>query len=222
MGSEDLSVLKEINSKTMGHFDLFLLFHNICPSCLADLEISKGIRYCEKCGFCHETTSASSSYIPLGEVRSPVSSLAHGKNLGNTLQEKGVFCVLSKANGIKDLPIRAIHIRTLVRTVEHPKLMRMISLGQNLTNEWGFSDHSDPKSIMFSNYFGNALRRVGGFIACSGLPVQLTRVVRCVFALCLRDLVGEQEFQKAVEQYELQLPMLDSLHKLHVTLKEIR
>ena len=222
MGSEDLRVLQEINNKTMGQFDLFLLSHNLCPSCLSDLEAQKGVRYCEKCGFCHEPLCSSNS-IPLGEFRSPVHSLSAGRNLGGTLGEKGMFFVLARgANGVKDLPLRMTHVRTIVRTVEHPKLLRMISIGQALTNEWGFSNHSDQKSIMFSNYFGNALRRVGGFITCSGLPVQLTRIVRCVFALCLRDLVGEAEFQKAVEQYQLEPSTLESLAKLHQVLKEIK
>jgi hypothetical protein len=163
-----------------------------------------------------------SSTIPLGEFRSPVNSLGVGRNLGGTLGDKGMFCVLAKANGVLDLPIRAMHIRTMVRTVEHPKIIRMLSLGQIRANEWGFDDHSKMRSILFSNYLGDSLRRVGGFIVYSGLQMQLTKVVDCVFALCMKDQCGEDQFALAVQELGVDQKMVDSFAALHKLLKEIR
>jgi hypothetical protein len=199
-------------------FSQFLVERNICPWCYNKLQMRDGEKVClsydnngetVSCGFSMRVFQLVGS-IPYGQERSPVNSLAFNKGLGDTLGDKSAFyCVLVNGPmGSVDGPIRAIHMRGLTQTNEHPKIKRMLSAGRLLSHEWGFDRHSEERSIVFSNIFGNMLRNVGGFLVRNGLKFNSRKVVEGCFVLSLRDVVGNKT--------RLPADWMEKLQNLHV------
>ncbi|MCJ7424741.1 hypothetical protein MUP01_10815 [Candidatus Bathyarchaeota archaeon] len=197
-------------------FGQFLIERNVCPSCYNKLQTIDGEKVCLSYNSDGETVSCGFSMrvfqfcgsIPYGQERPRVNSLKFGKAQGDTLGEKGTFYVLAHGPlGTLDLPIRSIHIRTLTQTNEHPKLKRMLSLGERLSRDWGFDKHEEERTIVFSNILGNMLRRVGGFLILNGLKFNMPKIVNGCFILSLREVAGETR---------LPAEWMEKLQNLHV------
>jgi len=195
----------------------FLIERDICPFCFGKLQMKDGEKVClsynddgniVSCGFSVRVFHLCGS-VPYGEERSRVNSLKFNKAQCDTLGEKGTFCVLAHGpQGTLDLPIRSIHIRALTQINEPPKLKRMLSLGQKLSRDWGFDHYEEDRTIVFSNIFGNMLRRVGGFLILNGLKFNMPKVVNGCFILSLREVAGETR---------LSAEWMEKLQNLHVS-----
>jgi len=190
-------LLQQINSKTGGAFEAFLIENNLCPLCASDLKERTGEKVCLNCGFARNSIHFRSS-IPINETRTPENYLAYNKGLGNTLGEKGLFCVLAHSIGTKDLPIRAKQINIITQKWEHPKILTMKKLGRNLAHQWGFDNHKENRSIIFSNYFGRMLKKIGAYMVLAGINASLKQIVNACFVLSLRQIVGLEAYQKAI------------------------
>jgi len=183
-------------------FSYFLIERNICPWCYGKLQMKDGEQVClsydddgnsVSCGFSMMIPRLCGN-IPYGEERPRANSSKFDKAQGGTLGEKGAFFVLAHGPlGILDLPIRAIHIRTITQTNEHPKLKRMLSLFQTISHDWGFDRYEEDRTIIFSNICGNMLRRTAGFLIQNGLKFNSSKVVKGCFILSLRDLIGDEK-----------------------------
>ena len=205
------------------NFSQFLIERNVCPLCYSKLILKDGEKVClsydsdgktVSCGFSTRIFQLRGS-IPYGQERAPTNSLAFNKGLGDTLGEKGAFFVLAHGLGTMDLPLRSRQIRILTQTNEHPKLKRMLSLGRQLSHEWGFDRHGEERSIVFSNIFGNMLRNVGSMLIRNGVKFSIPKVVEGCFVLSLREVAGETklpaEWMEKLQNLRVQEAFLQSI-----------
>jgi hypothetical protein len=203
-------LLQKINIKTNGRFIDFCTENFLCPECFSDLQERDEELVCTTCGFVVNSLNPEAS-IPFDEPKTPVNALAFGHGEGGTLGMRGTFCVLARANGVVDLPIRARHISIITLKVDNPKIMSMLRHGRVLAHEWGFDEHGKLKSIIFSNSMGRLIRKVGAYIVLSEWHIPLKQVVNACFALCLKRLLGEKTFQEAVQKLKVDQNMLVSV-----------
>lgn len=206
-------LLHKINIETHGGFDALLVESNICPLCVSKGAISRlsevrGERVCKKCGFVSGDLKLKST-VPFSETRSPGNFLAWDKNLGNTLGREGLFCVLARTTGTEDLPLRARHITTITQKFVHPKIATMLRLGRQLAHEWGFENHNEPKSVMFSNILGRVIRRVGSYLVVNGLQFNLKHIVNACFVSCLRE--NAEEYARAKKKLHVDKDILHTV-----------
>ena len=208
--------LQDLNRKTDGHFEDFLIEHDLCPICLGDLWLipDEG-KVCRKCGF-QPMSHVFGLEIPFDEVRVPTNELAFGRNLGGSLQAVGRFFVIAHgANGNKDAPIRSIHLRTLVETHEHPKIKRMLSCASQLAHKFDFDNNQKAMTIDFSNYLGKLIRRIGNFIVAYEISTNLVNVASCCFLLALRKARGNQAFHDGLALLEINPEAMQNVEDLN-------
>lgn len=221
-------VLQKINNLTDGDFTHFLLKHNICPECLGFIVESDSESVCSSCGRVVETASFS-RVIPFGQERTTENNLAFGNGRGGSIQEKGLFCLLAKASKnvfkcpkcgveINDLPLRAQQIKILAQRFEHPKILSLLKFGRILTLNW-FGTKKSPKSILFSNFYGRVLRKVGAYYIIANVKTSLKMLATACFVLCLRDVVGESAYELAKEKFGVDESMLKEASVLYEVVK---
>jgi len=224
------NIVHFLNKKTHGDFEPFLIENNICPECFSnlikrstDLGLVEAMEtVCSCCGFV--VPSYARTFFQKDErtwigQHKPVNNLAYGKGLGGTLHLKGMWCVLAKGNGNKDLPLRARQISLITERSEHPKLMSLLKLGRGRMHEWGYDDHKNRANIFFSNYLGEILRNVGAFLIVRNLRFHLSAFADACFALCLKELKGEEEFKRAVETLEVPEDLLHQVKQIYELIK---
>lgn len=211
---------------TQHSFETFCLEDNICPECaekgeLNELTRKDGETVCTVCGVVWKNEQFSSR-IPFGFSNKPVNLLAEGKGLGGTLQERGMFCVLATQSptGIQDLPIRAMHTRTITSKHEHPRLATLLKFGNRRCKEFGIPDYATkPKDILIKNVFGEMLRTVGGYYVVKGLRVNTRMIGDGCFALAIKTVLGESEFEKAKRDLCLEDIVIKQIQLLYEVLK---
>lgn len=170
-----------------------------------------------ECGFFSQTMDFRP---PQNDMQhSPTNALSWGNDLGGTLQEKGVFCVLAHTVGTENLPIVMRHLRTIIATNEHPKIKRMLSLGRDVANDCGFSDHSSKQSLIVSNYFGKMLRKVGTYFVISNLRVSLKVIVHSCFALSMLHLKGVKTQTEIMTKYDVPLDIYEAVVEIDRVLR---
>jgi hypothetical protein len=217
-------LLHKINSdkRLRSAFELFLVEQlDWCPFCFKDLQVMRTndgpIRVCVNCGFEPDSTHNSKD-IPFGETKCPPNEMAFNRAMGGTLGDKGMFRVLADGrNGVKDLPIRALHIKTISEHFEPPKIRTMLRLGRMRSHQWGFDNHKDFQSIIFSNYFAKMLKHTGKLLVEDRTNFPITKVVDACFVLCLKEIRGGKAFEDAVEQLKVDSAILEKV----LTLSEV-
>lgn len=220
---KNTQVLKTINAATRGDLESFLVGHDLCSVCLENgvvsrLRLRNGERVCIECGYVPEQVDFSNR-IPFGNVRTPVNQLAFGRGLGNTLWSKGRFFVLAHGIGTHDLPIRSKQISIITRTVDPPKIMRMLRLGSKLCHDWGFDSHKERKSVIFSNDLGRMLRTIGADIIMRNEQVSLPQVVKACFVLKLKAMGGA--YVDAMEKLGVDVGLLGQIEQRYNQLKGV-
>jgi len=225
MRKKEEGVLQQINKFTHGDLDVFLSIHNICSICL----IEKGIvsflqnrnreKVCAECGYVPDTADFDEK-IPIGTTMNPENQMSFARGLGDTLGRKGLFCVLAKGVGVHDLPIRSRQITVLTSKFEHPKIITMLRLGRQLCHDWGFDNHKEKQSIIFSNQFGNMLRMVGTWVIHRGTRCNTKKIVEACFALSLLKIKGEFSYRNVVDKLEINSKMLHDITNILGLLEE--
>jgi hypothetical protein len=211
-------LLQKINSKTRGGFEAVLIENNVCPLCfvyknlVSDLVIRDGEKVCLNCGFASDIISFSQHDGPRISMQSKrVNELAFNKGLGGTLGEKGRFCVLAKTVGLQDLPIRSRQIKIITEMFDAPKIRTMLRLGMTRCREWGLADDVKRASnVIFSNYFGHVLRRIGAYMTLTNESISQHLVDAC-FAFSLKVVKGEEAYNDAVERLNVDLALVDAV-----------
>jgi hypothetical protein len=210
-------LLQKINIKTRGSFEAVLIENNICPLCIyknqvSDLVIRNGEKICLNCGFASDIISFSQHDGPRISMQSKrVNELAFNKGLGGTLGEKGRFCVLAKTVGLQDLPIRSRQIKIITEMFDAPKIRTMLRLGMTRCREWGLADDVKRASnVIFSNYFGHVLRRIGAYMTLLNENISRQLVDAC-FAFSLKAVKGEKAYNDAVERLNVDLALVDAV-----------
>jgi len=227
MQKKEEGVLQQINKLTRGDLDDFLSAHNICSMCLVEkgivsfLQNRNGEQVCPQCGYVPDTVDFDER-IPVGTVMNPENQMSFGRELGGTLGRKGLFCVLAKGAGVQDLPIRSRHITVMTTKLEHPKIMTMLRLGRQLCHDWGFDNHKEKQSIIFSNHFGNMLRTVGTWLIHRGTRCNTKKIVNACFALSLLQIKGELSYRHAVDKFKIEAKMLEDITNILALLEETR
>jgi len=159
-----------------------------CSECGGSLKKIDGEVICINCGLVLDEE------VVFGEVfgrfeqqggPAPVTRIAPGKGLGGTLRDRGLYVVIGKANGYKDLPIRATQIRNITKFKDPPTLQHLLEKGIALLTEYGYrteaGGETKPEHI-FADTYGVMLRMVGGKIAYGNLRIRnYKRVAEAVF-----------------------------------------
>ena len=223
------NLLQKINTLTRGEYSVLkeeeeklLLSYHICPCCLEENQISfldrrNGETVCVECGYVPPEHLYSSN-LPFGYAGSPVNSLAYGNGLGDTLGDKGTFCVLAHSSAYdadkKNLPMSARFIKIMTSKKEHPKILSLLKMGRNNIVQWGFTNHKATDQVLFSNYLGNMLRSVGSYIILKNLRCNLKRIADACFALTLKDLKGSEMYQVALMKMNVDEKVVADILKL--------
>jgi hypothetical protein len=212
---------QKINSETRGEFFSLLLRHNICPEDFGKLERHQDEVVCSSCGYVSQHDHFS-SVIPFGSENSPGNLLAEGHH-GNTLGEKGLWANLAKqahstfkcpgcGMEFNDLPVRARQIMILSTRHEHPRIATLLRLARKLSEDWGYADDKGSnKSVVFSNYFGRMVRKVGSFLVVQNVRLNSTKVVQACFTLTLKDLYGMNKYSEAKTKLALEDRFLEQI-----------
>lgn len=217
------SLFHNLNKRTKGALDTVLIENNICPLCIlqntiSELVIRNGERLCTNCGFVADAFPVSFTLhdgprISLRGKR--VNELAYNRGLGGTLQEKGQFCVLARSIGVQDLPIRSRQITTIIERFENPKIRNMLRLGAKRCKEWGIADNQKSnQNIIFSNYLGKVLRRIGAYMILTNDHVSQKLVDAC-FLLTLKVIKGEKAFDEALEKLDVEPALVQAIRWIY-------
>jgi len=135
------------------------------PECLNGeiVRVRDGEIICRNCGLVLSSEIDFDTQLPFDTTYALESSLAVGKSLGNILPGKGLFKVLAKAPcGIKDLGLRARHIRVLAETCEPPQLARLLKDAYGLSKRFGLENDK-----LFNQDLGINIRRAFGRLLIS-------------------------------------------------------
>jgi hypothetical protein len=229
LDEKNREVLYKINSLTDGAFSDFLVKHNLCPECLGPLDVRDNELVCMQCGVVLNRYNLSNMVV-FGHENTPVNNLAFGKGQGDTLQLKGLWCVLAKSSKasfkcpkcgaeLNDLPLRAQQISIITSKWEHPKILSLLRFGRSRCEEWGFGDKKSSKGILFSNYFGRILRKVGAYLIIANVRFSMCKIADACFVLCIRDLVGEQKYREAVQKLNVDSELLREMEAVYEVVK---
>jgi len=196
--------IETLQVETRGEFEQLCVKWRMCPACLSRLVNKDVDLVCSGCGVVVNREPVLFTEKNLfADDHAPVNDMCIGKNLGGSLQTKGQFYVLAHgSNSLHDLPIRARQIRIISETVDHPKIMALLRYGRLLCHQWGFDDHKRTSSIIFSNYLARLLRRIGAYIALTGLRMPLSGVADVCLLLTLKKLVPEK-YPDALEKLNI-------------------
>ncbi len=198
-------LLQKINKLTHGAYTEFMIEQGTCPDCLEPFTRKGTELVCPQCGLVGERVDYS-SVIPFGPDQSmPLNMLEHGKGLGGTLQEKGVWCVLAHGpNGIKDMPIRARQTIILTTKFDHPRISSLLHAAQNRVRQLGLGqDVKSMKVIYFRNYLGQMIRGVGSFLVVQNWRASNRKMADACIALCIQKLFGEQKYQEVMKRLDV-------------------
>ena len=112
--------------------------------------------------------------------------------------------IISRKNGNnEDLGLRARHLRLLTCKMEHPWMLRMLSLGLKLSQKFGF-DKKDERCIRFANALGRSLRRVASLYVVRGEHEgELIRVARAIFCVVVGEFFGEEKAAEAMQRLKV-------------------
>ena len=170
-----------------------------------------GERVCSGCGLVLTRSVVRMQWI--GDSHKPVNNLAFGRGLGGTLQIKGLYYVLAKGSGNKDLPMRARQISILTEKHEHPKIRTMLNQGHEMLEQLGFGDRKNPVNIQLSNMLGSIIRVVGAYMVLHGDRTPVRSVVKaCLFAAFRYVRIGQYP---APQAYGVSWNIVGSVCKLY-------
>ena len=213
--------LKGLSEIPPDELELFLIDHNICPECGTSryVEERDSELVCTNCGLVLREIFSPEQKVPIKETRSPTCSLAFDKSLGSHLPKKYLNKILAQAPaGEQDLPIRAIHIRTL-NHVEFPQLRKALEYGSKLTREFvgNPSDHNDPSDpvTVFAESLGRNIRHVvTESMQRSRGSVMIKRLVNAIFLYTYRKHFGMNGLFKVYDNLGLDREVWDYVNYL--------
>lgn len=228
-------LLQKINTLSRGQFlqlteerEQLLLTYRFCPLCFENnvesvLERRNGEVVCVQCGFVPDQRFFGVR-LPFNYAGSPGNGLDYEDGMGNTLGDKGTFCLLAHSHAYtldkRNMPMSASWLRIMMHRNEHPKIAMLKKYGRQLCHEHGFDmlrhewrgssldEHQRQLSLVFSNYLGNLLKKVGKDLANINERINLHKVAKACFAYAVRKLKGENEFLKVVEKLGVDLEVL--------------
>jgi len=142
---------------------LHVLEQKVCPECGSlDVRDVDDQIVCLHCAVEHNNGGPLKHLTvdySIGKQGNPVTNLAFGKNLGNTLRPNDMYRVLAKGvGGATDLGLRARQIRIVTSSIDHPTIKSMITIGSELCEEFMLTGRD---STFFADQFGKFLRKVG-------------------------------------------------------------
>ena len=147
--------------------DLISLLEKRCPECNSDSLIEvDGTVVCTRCGLEAESQLTRDNRLPFDTTYALTSDLAHGNSLGGTLPMKQLHKVIVKSkNGSYGLPIRAMHLKTLVQNVEPPQSLRLKEEISHIIKQVGlYSEEYNEFNHQLANQAGIIAQRVARFI----------------------------------------------------------
>ena len=185
--------IEVLRSRLGKEFERFLIEHNLCPECLNELTIKDGEKVCRQCGLVCDYVPNLEERIPYNQTRTPTNLLAYGKNLGGTIQTKGIWRLLADNKDNRHLPIRARMLSSLANQTEHPKITKMLRIGSQLCDtafKIGnvtvyFGKRNDPKCVKFSNLLGRIIRIVGAYVILANTKLSIEKITKACYILAL-------------------------------------
>lgn len=209
------SFFAKLNRCTDGELENVLLSFSICPVCVEKSRVSKlhskiGEQVCLECGFAAPRMSFS-QHIPFNETMSPESLITSGRGLGETLGDKGAFCVLAHTAAFDDnkqhLPMHAQYVKIMTHTIEPPRMQTLLKLGRARMAELGV-DSNSPKGVMLRTHYANLLRVVGRHVVLLHVRVNLRKMADACLALSYKQLEGENKFLEICCRFDIKLDPL--------------
>jgi len=219
---------QQINKRTEGQFDFFLVEYDICPLCLRTLKTrynrdEGSFKVCTNCGY-EPPHQDFANRIPFNQEHfKPSNELAWEHSRGGTLQEKGRFLLVKQStptvtcpkcgHEMDDAPIMARHLSFILKH-ENPKMRRLLAAARLRCNEWGFGDKRKEENIIFSNQLGKTVRRVGKYFIVENLHTPVQSLADACFALTLKQMKGDEEYLKATQKLEIPPKMIKDVDLL--------
>lgn len=229
-------LLQKINTLSHGQLEELLISYRFCPLCFEDDVESilqkradaNGLAelVCVNCGYVPNQQFFGVK-IPFGYAGKPGNGLDLDNGMGNTLGEKGTFCVLAHSPAFADdkthMPLSATFIRIITHKHEHPKIATLKTYCRQLCHEYGFDalrhewaysgldEHGRAQSLVFSNYLARIVKRVGRDLANINERANLRKIADACFAYAVKKLKGENEFVKVAEKLNVNLELLGEI-----------
>jgi hypothetical protein len=166
--TSDDSVIKIFKEMTLEQREKCLeaLKESTCPECGSiNFRQIDGEVVCTGCGLVQSRLLQHLGTNDYSETSSPVTNLAFGRGLGDTLGSshgrlgnKDFFRVLAKAPaGREDIGLRVRFMKVMSTQNEHPITHKLLEVGSKLSREFGKGEDA----FFFAHHFGTLLRRVG-------------------------------------------------------------
>jgi hypothetical protein len=159
----------------------------ICPECHQNwLVKSNGELVCIHCGFVCDEERSFNPNLPFDETFAFESKLAFGRSLGGTLPHGQLSRVIARSsNGSKDLPIRAIHLKTIVESVEPPQAMKLKAEISGLLKRYGlYGEDYNEFNHLLGDKAGHMAETVARFLQ-AGRAKPLSNYRRLAAAIVL-------------------------------------
>ena len=173
--------------------DLLPALKDTCPECRKRTltKTNDDMTVCRSCGLVVEEQASMVRRLPFDETYALTANLSHGRSMGNTLAPEDLYKVIAMSkNGRKDLPIRAIHVRTVTMQVELSQSMRLKEEISALLKKYGlYSREYREENHLFADQCGILAERVGRFLASAWMrpPTSYKSLAVSIVVLKLRE-----------------------------------
>ena len=151
--------------------DLLAHLKDLCPECQRPTltKTDDGMLVCESCGVVVDEQPSMVRRLPFDETYALTAKLSHGRSMGGTLPPEDLYKVIAMSkNGRKDLPIRAIHVRTVTMQVESSQSMRLKEEISGILKKYGlYSQEYREENHLFADVCGVLAERVGRFLGAA-------------------------------------------------------
>jgi len=187
--------------------DLICLLEKRCPECNSDSLIEvEGTVVCTKCGLEVESHQTRDNYLPFDTTYALTSNLAHGNSLGGTLPMKQLHKVIVRSkNGSYGLPIRAMHLRTIMQNIEPPQSLRLKEELSAIIKDVGlYSEEYSEFNHQLANQAGIISQRVARFIQAGWTrpPSSYRRLAAAILLHILKGHSGMKMVEAEIIQME--------------------
>ena len=184
---------------------------NVCLECGGRLVERDGEFICSKCGLVWSDGFSPGEQIPFdGETLrkgyyeshwNPGSSLSFEK-VGTSMSRLQLARIIA-VNGTKDLPIRAIHLKTISKPYNNV-VLGVLSRGSQLLRKYGFGENH-----VFAEYLGRVLRRLAILRVLDNRLFRVKWLVNAAFCYTFKKLYPERKLDKIMEELKVEPADLD-------------